>query len=319
MWNWSWRGRLWLSALYLTLLAGSLGASSVVTARRNAPDVIDFRESQYNDIQVVRRGEMLTLAFRHERHAYSESIVNARDPLQLVSAYTRAMMAGLFYARDLRSILDIGFGTGRTASYVHAFVPQARVTSVELDPDVIDLARKHFGVREDDRLRVVARDGRLFLAETRERYDVIMVDAYRGPFVPFHLLTREFYALAASRLTDGGVLVQNVEPTTMLFDAAVKTIGEVFTHVDGYRGGGNVVLVAYRGPERDASALAASAVARQQAHGFRYDLRELLRDRLRLADEPQAVDPNAVVLSDDFAPVDALRAIENHNRKWTTR
>jgi spermidine synthase len=315
---WSWRSRLLLSAVYLTLVAAALLASRAADVAMFAPDVIDSRESQYNDIQVIRRGEVVTLAFRYETRVYTESAFNVRDPLQLRSAYMRAMMAGLFYAKDLRSILDIGFGTGRTAAYVHAFVPEARVTSVELDPDVIDLARRHFGVRDDARFRVVARDGRMFLAETNERYDLVMIDAYRGPFVPFHLLTREFYALAASRLAEGGALVQNVEPTTMLFDAAAKTIGAVFPNVDAYRASRNVVLVAYAGAERASATLAAAAVARQQAYGFRYDLRELLADRLRLAEEREALDPNAAVMTDDFAPVDALQAIQRHNRRWAT-
>jgi len=308
--------RLILSAAYLLALGLSLLASRAVAMGMTAPDVIDARESQYNDIEVTRRGEFVALGFRHQSRVFNESTVNLRDPLQLVAPYTRAMTAGLSYPEDVREILDIGFGAGRVAGYVHAFVPGARVTSVELDPAVIDLARRHFGVRDDDRFHVVARDGRVFLADARERYDVIMIDAYRGPFVPFHLLTREFYALAASRLAPGGVIVQNVEPTTMLFDAAAKTIGAVLPNVDAYRADANVVLIAYAGPERTAAALAAAAIARQEAYGFRYDLRELLRDRRRLADERDAIDPDAVVLTDDFAPVDALRAIQQHNRRW---
>jgi spermidine synthase len=312
------RWRVLVSALYVALLAGSLFASRAVTLAVTAPDVLESRQTQYNDIQVTRRGELVTLAFRHRSRAYNESTVNLRDPLQLTAPYTRVMTAALIYPANLRSILDIGFGAGRTAAYVHAYVPEARVTSVELDPDVIDLARRYFRIPNDSRFRVVARDGRMFLAETPDRFDVIMIDAYRGPFVPFHLLTREFYALAASRLEPGGAIVQNVEPTTMLFDAAAKTIGAVFPNVDAYRAGENVVLVAYAGAPRDAATLAAAAIRRQQAYAFRYDLRDMAGDRMRLAEERVAVDPNVAVLTDDFAPVDALQAIERHNRKWTT-
>ena len=317
--RWSWPWQVLVSVVYVALLAASLLASRAVTLAVTAPDVLESRESQYNDILVTRRGELVTLAFHHQARAYNESTVNLRDPLQLIAPYTRAMTAAMFYAENLRSILDIGFGAGRTAAYVHAFVPEARVTSVELDPDVIDLARRYFRIPADERFRVVARDGRMFLAETPDRFDVIMIDAYRGPFVPFHLLTREFYALAASRLEPGGVIVQNVEPTTMLFDAAAKTMGAVFPNVDAYRASANVVLVAYAGAPRDAAALAAAAVRRQQTYGFRYDLRDMAADRMRLDEQQVAIDPKAEVLTDDFAPVDALQAVERHNRKWTTR
>ena len=135
--------------------------------------------------------------------------------------------------------------------YLHQYMPDAHVRVSELDPDVIELARKHFQLRENDRYRVFAMDGRLFLRRQQAQFDVILVDAYRGPFVPFHLLTREFYELAKKRLAPGGVVAQNVEPSTMLFDSAVATMRAVFETVDMYPGGGNVVVVAYDGPRRD--------------------------------------------------------------------
>jgi len=137
---------------------------------------------------------------------------------------------------------------------------------------------------------------------------VIMVDAYRGPFVPFHLLTREFYLTAKRRLKPGGVLAQNIEPTTMLFDAAIATIGSVFDTVELYPASGNVVAIAYDGPPTDHAKLAARAAALQSEYGFKYDLTDMLGDR-RLVTKMPDRDP----LIDDFAPVEMLKSIVRHN------
>ena len=84
------------------------------------------------------------------------------------------------------------------------------VTTVELDPDVVDAAYTWFKLPRDPRLRVEVDDGRRFLQRTDERYDVIMVDAFYSDGVPFHLTTLEFVELMQERLTPGGVIATNV-------------------------------------------------------------------------------------------------------------
>ena len=148
------------------------------------------------------------------------------------------------------NLLEIGFGGGRTAWYLHKHMPKLDITCVELDPAVVDLAQKHFGVKPEDKFKIVTADGRSYLTKSRESWNVIMIDAYRGPFVPFHLLTEEFYKVVKSKLKPGGVVVQNVEPSTMMFDSAITTISKVFANVEVLDAGGNIVTVAYDGPKR---------------------------------------------------------------------
>jgi spermidine synthase len=143
-----------------------------------------------------------------------------------------------------------------------------------------------------------------------DKWDVILIDAYRGPFVPFHLLTKEFYALVKARLNPGGVVVQNIEPSTMLFDSATATLASVFPSVDLYEGGGNVVAVGYQGPSLRQQELVARAGRVQDTYKLRYDLRTMAANRRVLT---QA---RGKVMSDDFAPVETLRAIEQKNEKW---
>jgi spermidine synthase len=111
-------------------------------------------------------------------------------------------------------------------------------------------------------------------------------------------------------LKPGGVAVQNVEPSTMLFDSAVATIGAVFDTLEFFESRGNIVIVAYDGPKRDEAELKKIAAQRQSTYGFRYDLPGILTRRY----EPtwnEATEP----MTDDFAPVEYLKAIERHNEK----
>ena len=251
------------------------------------------------------------MIFGYNRNKYTESIYNQTNELELPVHYTRYMTAGVLYAKEVRSLLVIGLGGGRTSWYLHKQMPEVDITAVELDPDVIKMARKYFGVQAEKNLRVVEKDGRSFLMGNREKYDIIMLDAYRGPFVPFHLLTKEFYSLAKSHLKVGGIVVQNIEPSTMLFESTIATMNSVFDSMDFFDAFGNVVGVAYDGPRRSAASLEKRAVEFQSSHGFHYKLPVLLARR-RFFTLPK----KAKALTDDFAPVNALKSIIRYNKKW---
>jgi len=113
-----------------------------------------------------------------------------------------------------------------------------------------------------------------------------------------------------SRLNPGGVVVQNIEPSTMLFDSASATLKSVFPSVDLYDGGGNVVAVGYSGPQLPQAELLARAAKAQEKWNPRYDLKTMAGERRLLTR------PAGKILTDDFAPVETLRAIEKNNEKW---
>ncbi|MBV9532300.1 MAG: fused MFS/spermidine synthase [Bradyrhizobium sp.] len=302
-----------------SLVFAVLGSALVGLAAGRAQDnrnLLESKESLYNNIYVYEQPPYVSMTFGHNRRIYTESVYNTRDDKDLPVDYTRFMTASLMYAKDVHSILEVGFGGGRTAWYLHRFLPNVSITSVELDPAVVQLARKYFGIREEPNFQVVNRDGRLFLSEAKDHYDIILIDAYRGPFVPFHLLTKEFYQIVRDHLAEGGVVAQNVEPSTMLFDSAVKTINTVFAQLDFFPADGNIVTMAYGGPERKPEDLAATAHERDKSFGLRYSLAEMLNARRRIQiDGGKVIDANAKVLTDDFAPVETLKNIERHNRK----
>lgn len=301
---WGWAPRRLVLGLWL---AASLFGAPAGWAQE---DAVEARESKYNNIYVYKRDQYYTMTFGHNKRFYTESIYDTTNELALPVTYTRYMTLALAYAAETNNVVEIGFGGGRTAWYLHKHMPAMNFTSVELDPVVFELAQKYFGVKPEEKFNVEVADGRNYLVRRAVKSDVIMIDAYRGPFVPFHLLTKEFFELVKSRLKPGGVVVQNVEPTTMVFDAAIATIRSVFPNVDLYDAGGNVVVTAYDGPPLSQSDLQERAARLQGKHKFAYAIPEMLAGRkvVRRA-------PNVAVLTDDFAPVESLLAIERHNSK----
>ncbi len=134
------------------------------------------------------------------------------------------------------SLLVIGAAAGTVSGlYADIYGPNVAMTGVELDPEILDVGRAFFAMDRPN-LTTVAADGRHFLAQqpAGARWDVIAVDAYRPPYIPFHLTTAEFFASVRDHLRDDGVLAMNVGRTATnyaLVDAMVATVRTVFPTV----------------------------------------------------------------------------------------
>jgi spermidine synthase len=136
--------------------------------------------------------------------------------------------------RPLRRVAILGNAAGTTARALGAYYPEARIDGVELDPAVTRVGRRWFGLGDNPNLVVHTADARPFLRRTDERYDLIVVDAYHQPYVPFYLATREFFRLARERLAPGGILALNVASVPGddgLVDGVAGTVRSEFDQV----------------------------------------------------------------------------------------
>ncbi|MGH7535092.1 MAG: spermidine synthase, partial [Gemmatimonadales bacterium] len=217
-----------------------------------------------------------------------------------------------------RRVMLIGLGGGTIpARYVADYAPVV-VTVAEIDPAVVATARDYFGVAAGGRLHIDARDGRLHLRLAGEPQDVILTDAYLKDTIPFHLATREFFLLARSRLAPGGLVASNIigaldGPDSRLFRAIYRTVRSVFRTVYvfpvdfGQYGSPaslrNIILIGTDAPPvapdeitRRAEDLVGRGVV--TVNRFREAAGSLYREQIRIVDVP--------ILTDDFAPVDAL-------------
>lgn len=158
-----------------------------------------------------------------------QSAMRIARPLDLELAYTRSMMACLLFNEDPRDVLMVGLGGGSVAKYVRHHLPQARVRILELDPQVLAIARQCFQVPpDDDRFEVIVGDGAEYMARRDIAADLIMVDGYDAESHVEELATREFYGHCRERLAPGGMLVVNLWGGDRQFNEVLKRIEAAF-------------------------------------------------------------------------------------------
>ena len=205
----------------------------------------------------------------------------------------------------------VGLGGGTISAYLGHFMRDVTIDTVEIDPGVIAAAKTYFGLRDTGRIRYLDADGRVFLNRNRQPYDLILLDAFHGGYVPFHLLTKEFYALVKARLKPNGAAAFNVHDGTKLYVSTIFTLQAVFPTVDLYPSGeGEVIMVVTPQPGPDRATLAAHAAALQQQYGFRFPLPTLLA-RYQAKEDVSS----GVLLTDDFAPTDIYNALHETRRR----
>ncbi|CAN5717583.1 fused MFS/spermidine synthase [soil metagenome] len=196
--------------------------------------VIHERESQYNYIQVLQRGNE-TLLILNEGHAI-HSIYDPTTPLTR-GPWDYFMIAPYFVPdmspEEVDSLLMIGLAAGTTShQFTEAYGP-IEIDGVEIDPEIVEVGREYFNMNEPN-LDVIVADGRYYLEKTDNRYDVIGIDAYRQPYIPFHLTTKEFFEAVDNHLTDDGVAVVNAGRTRedfRLVEVIAATMDAVFDEV----------------------------------------------------------------------------------------
>jgi spermidine synthase len=317
------------------LAAGLITLASPLVGQAQADELVDEKiradilrrpdgqiariETEYNDVFITKRRHELVMSFQIRGFDYHESVADLRDPDVLVIPVNRSMTTALIYPPEPKRILMVGLGAGSISTYLGRAMPDVVVDSVEIDPGVIDAAKKYFGIRESKRVRYLAGDGRVMLRRNRQTYDLILLDAYHGGYVPFHLLTKEFYELVKERLAPDGVAAFNVHDHTKLYVSTIKTLASVFPDVHLYPSGmGEVVVVGTAQAAPDTATLANRAKALQERYKFRYPMPQLLAKRVG---HPSL--DKAELLTDDFAPVNLYLNREICNalqaQGWTAR
>ena len=156
----------------------------------------------------------------------------------------------------------------------------------------------------------------MFLNRHTEPYDLIMVDAYTGSYIPFHLMTKEFYQLVRNRLAPHGVAAVNILPAEKLFDSNVRTLKLAFDELDFFNSGdrvnslSNVIVLGRLDPFTAAETLQ-KAVAAQDRYKFRFDVSKLVT--VTRIETPKAA--KGEILTDDFAPANVFDAYGRRYRR----
>ncbi len=174
-----------------------------------AQTVVYEKPSPYNNIIVTEdRDGLRTLLF--ERFGGRQSVVKPGDPDHLELAYVKVALTGLALCEGPRRVLVVGLGGGSLPMILRKHYPEATIDVAEIDPVVVDVAKQFFGFREDGRTRVHVGDGRQFIANVKQPYDMIILDAFGARDIPKHMTTREFLQAVRRALATSGVVVSNV-------------------------------------------------------------------------------------------------------------
>jgi spermidine synthase len=265
------------------------------------------RESRYNYIQVLEVEGVRYLMLNEGQGVHS-----VYDPHSLTTFGTwDAFVIAPFFndppfsPRQVRRICIIGLAGGTVARQATAVYGPVPIDGVEIDPAIVEVGRRFFGMTQPN-LNVYVADGRFFLERSAEQYDLIVIDAYRLPYIPFQLTTTEFFGLVKAHLTPRGVVTVNVgrtESDYRMVEAIAATLQAHFAtvHAIDITDTFNTVLVATQEPTRGANLEAnLRASAEMAGHPF-------LRDTLaRSIANLRPLRGEGMVFTDDRAPVESL-------------
>ncbi len=272
--------------------------------------IIHQERSLYSNILIDKQGPVVCLQFSVRRDQRNQSCRNERKPREMVFIYARMMMTSLLLNPEPERILVLGLGGGTLPLALDEMLPEARIDVVEIDPAVVRVAREFFGFAPSSRVGVFAQDGRVFVkraARRGETYDLIMLDAFNGEYIPEHLMTREFLEEVDALLAPDGVLAANTFSISDLYHHESATYAAVFGEFFNLRSdlSGNRVVLTRKGPLPDAATLARRAAELADAvapYGVRFD--ELI-DMMTTARD---WNPDARILTDQYSPVNLLQS-----------
>lgn len=301
---WSAHRRRFWALVWTVAVVGALFAFPPGTIKP-LPGLVTERESTYNFIQVVDQANGERHLLLNEGQGI-HSVLLPEGQLLTGGPWDYYLIAPYFNPAPhppeaVRSLLVIGLAAGTSpAQYTEIYGPLP-IDGVEIDPDIVAVGREYFGMTQPN-LAVHVTDGRAFLRQSQSQYDVVAIDAYRLPYIPWHLTTVEFFREVAARLTETGVVAINVGHTEndwRLVNALAATMRQVYpsVHAINVPSTFNAILVATVQPTTSAN-LAANLPLLTDAR-----LQQVAR---QARDYLTPLAPSDLIFTDDHAPLEHI-------------
>jgi len=291
----------WMPILIMIMLIWGLPGTD-----KKSSGMVYESESAYNYIQVLEFD-----GFRYLRLNEGQGVHSIYHPDTVIygGPWEQVLTATFFNSAlqnpvEITSMAIVGLAAGTTARQASAAFPNIEIDGFEIDPEIVDVGRQWFDMNEPN-LNVIVEDGRWGLTKSEKHYQIISVDAYRPPYIPAQMTTREFFQETRAHLTDDGVLVLNVGRAPndrRLIDALGTTLLTVFptVHAVDVPDSFNTILFATMQPTVPENLLANLENLKSQP-----DAAPVLLDALQTAAASLAEGPRTgVVFTDDHAPVE---------------
>ncbi len=291
---------IWMPVI--VLLLGLFGAPG---SDKNTEGMIFETESSYNYIQVLEVNGFHLLRLNEGQGVHS---IYHPDQLNYFGPWEQVLVAPFFNnppidIKNVDSMAIIGLAAGTTARQAAEVYPGIMIDGYEIDPKIVAIGNQYFGMNIPN-LSVYVQDGRWGLSTSKNSYDIISVDAYRPPYIPWHLTTKEFFNEVYDHLEPDGVMVINIGrglDDRRLIDALGSTILEVFPsiHVMDLPDSFNSILFATKTPTNmNNLAINFQQLDTQKSH-------PLLLETLKITLENLHTPPQkSLVFTDDKAPIE---------------
>jgi spermidine synthase len=269
------------------------------------------RQTPYHHIIVADEDGVRWLHFDNT----FQSSMDPKDPMKGFLEYTDYFHCGFLFNENVKEVLIVGLGgASGPKSFLH-YYPNVNVDVAEIDPVVVDVAKKYFGLKDDARLKIHTQDGRVFIKKSPKQYDLIILDAYSanryGLTVPRHLVTKEFFQEIYDKLSPDGIMIYNIAANfdnyaNKMTRALHKTAAAVFKsqYTWGVETSWNVVLVALKSPQTMTKEQLV-ARAKELVREGKVKLPEYVERVSRLHTARYRTD-DVPMLTDNYAPVDSL-------------
>lgn len=220
----------------------------------------------------------------HIDSATVQSAMRVNAPYDLELTYSRGIMTFLLFKPDVREVLVIGLGGGSIPKFIHHYLPQMRTRVVEINPQVITIARSHFMLPPDDeRLQVIEDDGAQYLQNRPASSELLILDVFDGQGVPPELYSQAFFDSCAEALKTDGMLAVNLWGSDKNFDIYLARIEQSFGQrvlVMPTGRPGNIVVFAFRRAPTDLRWTTLRELARALAEDYKIEFLEFV-ERLR--------------------------------------
>jgi len=306
-----WRASGWRAlarVIWMPVVLAILAALLLSSPLKASAGQIYETESTYNYIQVIERDGSRYLRLNEGLGVHS---IYHPDELYYEGPWEQFLTGPFFnptpYSpNDVKRIAIIGLAAGTTARQATAVFGNVPIDGYEIDPQIIAVGRRYFGMTQPN-LTAYGEDGRWGMAHNPNRYSLIAVDAYRPPYIPWHLTTREFFMELRAHLNDNGVLAINVgraPADRRLIDGLAGTLETVFPSVFVMDVPDTFNSIIYATVNRTSTANLFDNYVALLGQGDTHPL--LLQSMARTLTNMQKTPSSQVVFTDDRAPIEWL-------------
>ena len=204
--------------------------TAVLSGTARPETILHSERSLYRDIIVFDNFNERCMRFTH-RNIAQQSCLNLNDPNLLVFNCSKMLMGAFYLKPTPNKVLVIGLGGGSLPSAIQRILHNTDIDIVEIDPAVVRVAKKYFKFEPTPRVHITEEDGRVFVKKAikkKKKYDMIILDAFDGNYIPRHMLTRQFLTEVKMILAPDGVVAANTFATSPTYDNESVTYESVF-------------------------------------------------------------------------------------------